>query len=103
MAVYVDCGRIPYRRMIMSHMLADSPAELHMMADLIGIDRRWFQPLSTPHYDICQQRRALAIEAGAVVIGRRETVEVIRRIRKMADVDWSARAWPREARLAEPR
>lgn len=94
MPVYVDCGRFPYGRMIMSHMLADTPEELHRMADLIGIDRKWFQPRSTPHYDVCQERRKRAIAAGAIVIGRKETVDLIRRIRSAPEIDWSPLACP---------
>lgn len=85
MAVYVDCARNPMGRMIMSHMLADTLNELHQMADLIGVDRRWFQPLSSPHYDVCQKKRQRAIELGAVVIDRKETVRIIRRLRNLSD------------------
>lgn len=88
MAVYVDSGKIPYGRMLMSHMLADTPEELHAMADRIGVRRKWFQPLSSPHYDVCQEKRQLAIEAGAVIVGRKETVAVIRRIRSLPEVSW---------------
>jgi len=91
MAVYVDCGRRPYRHMLMAHMLADTPRELHEMADRIGISRRWFQPVSSPHYDVCQEKRQLAISAGATVVDMRGTVEVIRRIRANPSVDWSPR------------
>lgn len=90
MAVYVDCARNAYGRMVMSHMLADTPEELHEMADAIGVSRKWFQPLSSPHYDICQRKRQLAIEAGALVVGRREVVEIVRRIRQ-SRIDWSPR------------
>lgn len=86
MAVYVDRQRNPFRGMIMCHMLADTAAELHAMADLLGARREWYQgDASTPHYDIPLRRRAEAISLGAIEIGRKETVALIRRIR--ADVE----------------
>lgn len=91
MAVYVDTARNPYGRMLMSHMLADTPEELHAMADAISVNRKWFQPLSSPHYDICQEKRKLAIEAGAVVVERRQVVAIVRRIRGLEGMDWSPR------------
>jgi len=82
MAVYVDKFKTPYRGMLMSHMLADTLEELHAMADRIGIKRKWFQNKSTPHYDICQSKRKLAIANGAVEIGIRETGQLIKKLRK---------------------
>jgi hypothetical protein len=82
MAVYVDMQRNPFRGMLMCHMLADTESELHAMAARIGARREWYQKdASTPHYDIPVFRRADAIRYGAVEIGRRETVTIIRRIR----------------------
>lgn len=78
MAVYVDSGKITYRRMKMCHMMADSLDELHAMADKIGINRKWFQPESSPHYDICQSKKALAIKHGAIEADRNKIVELIR-------------------------
>jgi hypothetical protein len=69
MSVYVDGMRASYGRMIMCHMIADTPEELHAMADRIGVARRWFQDTSKasfPHYDIALSKRALAIGAGAI-------------------------------------
>lgn len=72
MTVYVDdmCnyefGR--YRRMKMSHMIADTEQELHLMADKIGVARRWHQG---DHYDIAKSKRSLAIASGAVPIDLR--------------------------------
>lgn len=80
MAVYVDDMQAPYGRMLMSHMIADTPTELHAMADRIGVARRWLQQGGTPreHYDICQSRRRLAIGAGALAIRTRDLVVFIR-------------------------
>ena len=72
MSVYVDNAAIPYGRMLMHHMVADSLEELHAMADRIGVARRWFQQdASTPHYDVCRSKRALALRYGAVALDRR--------------------------------
>ena len=86
MSVYVDRARHPFRDMVMCHMLADSLDELHAMAEKIGMRRSWFQPLSTPHYDLDQSARALAIKHGAIEIGRHRTVEIIR--------EWRAKSAP---------
>lgn len=70
MAVYVDDMEAPYGRMKMCHMLADSDAELHAMADRIGVARRWHQapPKHSSHYDIALTKKALALAAGAIAI-----------------------------------
>ncbi len=78
MSVYVDNARIPYRWMLMSHMLADTLEELHAMADAIGLSRKHFQELKTPHYDICQAKRHLAVQAGAIEADRKMMVRIIR-------------------------
>lgn len=81
MTVYVDNGKHPLGRMLMSHMLADTLDELHLMARLIGLRPEWFQQHGTPHYDVCQAKRAEAIARGAVVADRRQVVDLIRRWR----------------------
>jgi hypothetical protein len=70
MPVYVDDMRASYGRMKMCHMLADTVAELLDMADKIGVDRKWFQALSHPHFDICMAKRKLAVAAGAIEVDR---------------------------------
>lgn len=74
MTVYVDDMRARYGRMVMCHMLSDdSVAELHAMADRIGVARRWFQG---DHYDVCLSKRARAVEAGAVEVTTRDLVDM---------------------------
>jgi hypothetical protein len=85
MTVYVDQPAYPYRRMIMCHMVADTLDELHVMAAKIGVARHWFQShASTPHYDICKSKRALAVKFGAIEADRRTMVAAMRRLRAQA-------------------
>lgn len=82
MSVYVDSATNSFGRMKMCHMLADTPEELHAMADKIGVARKWYQAnASTPHYDIAQSKRALAVAAGAIETDKYGIVAVIKRIR----------------------
>ena len=69
MSVYVDDMRAPFGRMILCHMIADTDAELHAMADQIGVARRWHQG---DHYDISLSMRAKAVGFGAVEITQRQ-------------------------------
>lgn len=64
-------------------MIADTEPELHAMAKTIGLKREWFQLQSTPHYDVSQSKRKLAIEHGALEISDRDLIELIRRLRKV--------------------
>jgi hypothetical protein len=76
--VYVDRARHRLGRMICCHMVADTAAELHAMAELLGMRRAWFQPLSFPHYDISLTRRRVALRLGAVEIDRRQLARFMR-------------------------
>jgi len=80
MAVYVDDARIPYRGMLMSHLVADTTEELFAMVDAIGVRRVWIQHPGTPteHFDIADSKRELAIKKGARPVSTREMVEIIR-------------------------
>jgi len=88
MSVYVDdmylapMGR--FGRMKMSHMIADSEAELHEMARAIGVARRWFQG---DHYDVCKAKREAAIARGALPIPMRDLAKkaMVARREKRAD------------------
>lgn len=80
--VYVDSAFIPFRRMKMCHMIADTLEELHGMAEAVGMRREWFQVnASFPHYDIAKSRRKRAIELGAVVLERRAYFGVVDKLR----------------------
>lgn len=84
MPVYVDSMKAAYGRMIMCHMIADTDEELHAMADAIGVARKWHQapPKHTSHYDICQTKRALAVQHGAIEVTWKDlgAMELRRRI-----------------------
>lgn len=84
MSVYVDVPNYAFGRMVMCHMIADTPEELHAMADRIGVHRQWFQAppkASFWHYDIAKGKRVLAIAAGALECDRETFINALRRIR----------------------
>ena len=78
MSVYVDdMYRSPtggFGRMKMSHLIADTHAELMAMVDRIGVAQKWIQQVGTygEHFDICVSRRSKAVAAGAIEISMRE-------------------------------
>lgn len=75
MTVYIDDVFIPYGRMKMCHMIADTKEELHAMADKLGLKREWFQDGRIWHYDISKGKRAEAIANGAITITAKELIE----------------------------
>lgn len=97
MTVYIDdmylydMGKL--YRMKMSHMIADTDAELHSMADKIGVKRKWYQG---DHYDVSKGKRALAIRHGAVPISLRTLarMDFVRRVRgklpklHLVEIEW---------------
>ncbi len=69
MAVYVDTAKNPFRNYIMSHMWADSLAELLEAADALGLRREWLQlppKASWVHFDVTQSVKAKALKLGAI-------------------------------------
>lgn len=98
MPVYVDDMRAGYGRMIMCHMIADTDDELHAMAALIGVARRWHQAppkVRHSHYDIALSKRAAALAAGAVEITARQCAAMSARKLKtgMMGLPEDALAW----------
>jgi hypothetical protein len=72
--VYVGNKEYKYRQMLMSHMVADNLIELHAMADKIGVQRKYFQDAKIPHYDICKNKKQLAILNGAKLISDKQII-----------------------------
>jgi hypothetical protein len=86
--VYVDDAFIPYGRMKMCHMIADTTEELLRMADRINVDRRHIQKQGTAneHFDVSKARRERAVYLGAKEISTRELVDRIRAKRQRMSV-----------------
>ena len=84
MMVVVDDMQAKFGRMTMCHMLADTTAELMLMADKIGVDRKWLQRPGTlsEHFDICKSKRALAIQHGAVEVNMAGVMDLMRQKRE---------------------
>lgn len=85
MTVYVDDMKASFGRMVMCHMLADTDDELHAMADIMGVSRKWWQSpskTSGSHYDIALSKRAIAVKNGAVEITMRQAaaMNAVRRV-----------------------
>ena len=82
MPLYVDHLRIPFGRMRMSHLMADTKEELLRAAGALGLKHRWLQNEDQPkeHFDVSESKRKLAIDRlGAVPVTGRELVEIVRR------------------------
>jgi len=80
MAVFIDNMNMPFGRMVMCHMVADTTDELIQMCDNIGVNKIWIQHPSTyrEHFDICVSKKKIAIEKyGAIEISWREYAEKV--------------------------
>jgi hypothetical protein len=63
LTVYVDDARIAWRGRRWSHLVADTPGELHRAAEALGLRREWVQDKGrTLHYDLPDELRERAIE-----------------------------------------
>lgn len=82
MSAYVDClVRYGWKLGPSCHLIADSLDELHAFASRVGMRRAWFQPKSSPHYDLTESRRQRAVQLGAIELDRAEFVAKIRELR----------------------
>ena len=87
MAVYVDAlfnygtGKGFWENRRSCHLIADSKKELIAFAVSIGLRPEWYQPRSTPHFDLHEESRTLAVGRGAIELDRREFVHKLKEIR----------------------
>lgn len=78
-----------WRGQLWCHVFSPDLDALHSLMATIGSKREWFQDPSTmakvswPHYDANEKRRAAAIAAGAIVVGRHQTVVMSRVVRNV--------------------
>ena len=87
MPVYVDglvnygTGKGYWKDRKSCHLIADSVEELIEFAVGIGLQKSWFQPKSSPHFDLDEERRIMAVSKGAVELNRLEFVKKLHEIR----------------------
>ena len=83
MAAYVDrLQRHGFRQWC--HLIADTEAELHAIAQRCGLRRIWYQSLchaSFPHYDAQERIRSRLVAVGAIEVTARELGAHMARIR----------------------
>jgi hypothetical protein len=62
-------------------MMADTTEELLLMADRIGVQRKWIQKPGTAyeHFDIAKNKRELAVAAGAKEVSSMDLGRLIRK------------------------
>ena len=82
--LYVDSMRMPFGRMLMSHMIADTPQELAEAEKTLGLPKGSIQYPSTwkEHLDVSQSKRAEAIKMGAKVTPTKELAMMLIERRK---------------------
>ncbi len=91
MTVYVDDMKA--RWTVECRMVADTEAELHAMADKIGVARCWHRG---GHYDLARSKRALAVAAGARKIPWRQLGLMVanrRRLGTLGDPETAEEVW----------
>ena len=77
--IRVDNGHHPLGRMIMCHLIADSPRELQEVADRLGLRRSYIQYPGTwkEHLDVSRSKRAEAVRLGAREISQKELTLIL--------------------------
>jgi len=63
-------------------LIADSVDELIEFAIQMGLRREWYQPKSSPHFDLTVDARSEAVRRGAVELESRAFVAKIRELRE---------------------
>jgi len=83
MAVYIDrLSDWGWRHGLSCHLIADSVSELIGFAASIGMRPEWFQPRSSPHFDLTADKRLEAVRQGAIELDRRAFVAKLRELRQ---------------------
>ena len=84
MPVYVDTLRDwGWNHGKSCHLIADSVDELKKFAVIrLGMQERWFQPHSSPHFDLTADLRARAVVCGAIELNNQDFVAKLRAIRE---------------------
>ena len=80
---YVDHMRIPFGRMLMNHLLADTSEELEEARQRLGLPEGVIQHPGTAkeHLDVCESKRKQALAMGAISIDARGLVAIVQRKR----------------------
>lgn len=82
MGVYVDrLVDYGWRHGPSCHLIADSVDELIEFAVRMGLRPEWFQPKSSPHFDLNAEGRAAAISNGAIELDNRAFIAKVRELR----------------------
>jgi hypothetical protein len=84
MPVYVDqLVNYGWRHGPSCHLIADTISELKQFALEMGMRPEWYQPKSSPPFDLTAGARELAIELGAIELGRRAFVAKLKELRAL--------------------
>ena len=86
MALYIDHARTPYGRMLMSHLMADTPDELEYARIALGVPPSALHNAGQPdeHLDVSESHRNAAVrDLGAQPVTSRQLVRIIQ-IRRSA-------------------
>jgi hypothetical protein len=67
-------GKGVFRGRESCHLMVDDGDldALHAFASKLGLRRSWYQPVSSPHYDLTPNKREMALRLGAVFVPWRE-------------------------------
>ena len=84
--VLIGKNKYKFGRMYLSHMASDSLAELHDIAEKLGVRKHFQNKKGKPHYDICQSNKLKAIQLGAVEVSDKEIIKMFRSSKDELDV-----------------
>ena len=77
--LYVDHVRIPFGRMLMNHLMADTPEELREAAEQLGLSAYIQSPgTEKEHLDVSETKRREALAMGARPVTGKEMVNLVR-------------------------